>query len=276
MLVNIKSRENPNVKILSKLISSKKARNEHGLFVIEGLRGCADAVKEDVRGNISVKSLFCEEKAFDNLKNALSGEENETLLNMEIFIVTRDIINRISHEENSQGIFTVAKKLHKNLDDTCLKTDGKYVVLDHLQDPGNVGTLLRTADAVGASGVVLTNNCCDIYNPKVVRATMGSMARINIFIENDFQKVCGVFSKLGIKTAAAVVSDGEEIRAFDFSGGVAVVLGNEGNGLEKNHIELCDKKVTISMKGNIESLNAAVAGAIIMWEMFRKQVNEDE
>jgi len=142
-------------------------------------------------------------------------------------------------------------------------------VLNHLQDPGNVGTLLRTADAVGADGVVLTGNCCDLYNPKVVRSAMGSMGRIKIYVEDDFSRVCNTLSELGIKTLAAVIKNGVSVTEYDFDKPCAVVIGNEGNGLSESDADMCDEKITIRMNGNIDSLNAAVAGAIILWEMFR-------
>lgn len=142
-------------------------------------------------------------------------------------------------------------------------------MLDNLQDPGNLGTLLRTADAVGVSGVVMTDNCVDLYNPKVVRSAMGSTTRLDLFVVNNFLNVATLFDELGIVTNAAVVRNGENITEFDFDRPCAVVIGNEGKGLPKEHSDICKNRVTISMHGNIESLNAACAGTIILWEMFR-------
>ena len=146
---------------------------------------------------------------------------------------------------------------------------GKYLVLDNLQDPGNLGTLLRTADAVGVSGVVMTDNCVDLYNPKVVRSAMGSITRLDLFVVDNFLNVATLFDELGIVTNAAVVRNGDNITEFDFDRPCAVVIGNEGKGLPKEHSDICKNRVTISMHGNIESLNAACAGTIILWEMFR-------
>lgn len=147
---------------------------------------------------------------------------------------------------------------------------GRYLVLDNLQDPGNVGTILRTADAVGVDGVVMCNNCCELYNPKTIRSAMGSVFRLDIYSADTLYEVCGMFGKNGIKTCAAVVdSSAVSVTECDFSGDCAVVIGNEGNGLSAEDANVCDEKITIRMQGNINSLNAAMAGGIILWEMFR-------
>ena len=119
----------------------------------------------------------------------------------------------------------------------------------------------------------MTENCCDLYNPKVVRSAVGSFGRIKIFVENDFEKVCKAFDDMEIKTLAAVIKSGISVTEQDFSKPCAVVIGNEGQGLSQEHADRCKGKITIKMNGNINSLNAAVAGAVIMWEMFREQVD---
>lgn len=265
----ITSKENPNIKLLSKLLSSKKTRNEMGLFVVEGLRNCLDLVEQAVGGQVKLHSLFYTEKAFENYQKSFDLSCFEQIDEKKRFVITKEIADKISLEEANQGVFLVVHKLDEKFSVENLKADGKYVVLNHLQDPGNIGTLLRTADAVGASGVVMSENCCDLYNPKVVRSAMGSVGRVKIFVENDFSKVCKTFESLGLKTLASVIKDGVSVSEFDFSHPCAVVIGNEGQGLSDEHANLCDQKITIAMKGNINSLNAAVAGTIILWEMFR-------
>ena len=265
----ITSKDNPNVKTLSKLLSGKKYRNEMGVFVVEGMRNCTDVIKQSKEGKTQIVWAFYTEESLENYKDNLDVNCIRELDENKKFCITNEIADKISLEENNQGIFVVAKKLDRKLNEENLDKKGKYVVLNHLQDPGNIGTLLRTADAVGVSGVVLTGNCCDLYNPKVVRSAMGSMGRVKIFVEDDFSKVCDVFSKLGIETLAAVIKDGISVSEFDFDKPCAVVVGNEGNGLSDSDADMCNEKITIRMKGNIDSLNAAVAGAIILWEMFR-------
>lgn len=176
----------------------------------------------------------------------------------------------MSKTKGSQGVFVIAYSHEKTLAQGDFSKGGRYLVLDNLQDPGNVGTILRTADAVGVDGVVMCNNCCELYNPKTIRSAMGSVFRLDIYSADTLSEVCGVFGKYGIKTCAAVVdSSAVSVTECDFSGNCAVVIGNEGNGLSAEDANICDEKITIRMQGNINSLNAAMAGGIILWEMFR-------
>lgn len=269
----VTSKDNPNVRLLAKLLSSKKARNEHGLFAVEGMRSCVDAVLESLNGCCSVYALFYTEDAILNYKNSLPLECFEGVDERKKFVITKEIADKVSLEDNNQGVFVILEKLDVPFLKENLDEEGKYVVLNHLQDPGNIGTLLRTADAVGVSGVIMTNNCCDLYNPKVVRAAMGSLGRVRIFVENDFQRVCETLGEMGMTTLAAVIRDGTSVTEQDFSKPCAVVIGNEGQGLSNQDAELCDGKITIRMNGNINSLNAAVSGAIILWEMFRNRID---
>lgn len=265
----ITSKENPNIKLLSKLLLNKKTRNETGLFVVEGMRNCLDLVEQSLDENVKIHSLFYTEKALETYGKSFDLSCFEKVDEKKKFVITKEIADKISLEDASQGVFLILHKLDVEFSLKNLEKCGKYVVLNHLQDPGNIGTLLRTADAVGASGVVMTGNCCDLYNPKVVRSAMGSVGRVKIFIENDFEMVCDTFGKIGVKTLASVIKDGVSVTEYDFSKPCAVVIGNEGQGLSENDACLCDDKITIAMKGNINSLNAAVAGTIILWEMFR-------
>ena len=138
-----------------------------------------------------------------------------------------------------------------------------------VKDPGNLGTLLRTADAVGIKAAVMTGESAEVYNPKVVRSTMGSLPRLELYIENDFGRVVQTLSSQGVTVCAAVVRNGEAIPGFEFPERCAAVIGNEARGLSEEDAELCHRRVTITMKGSAESLNAASAGSIIMWEMLR-------
>ena len=267
----ITSKDNPKIKQLAKLYSNRKYRRETGLFVIEGIRGCVDAVLDDVEhdGLISVEAVYYVEGAFDN-ELEWFPERLSILPENKRFVITREIADRISDTDSCQGMFVVAKTLDKPFSEDALKAGGKYLILDELQDPGNLGTMIRTSDAVGLDGIVLTGNCVDLYNPKTVRSAVGSMPRVDIFIEKDFERVTEAFRLKGIPTAAAVISGGENILHYDFSGGCAVVIGNEGRGLAHDHVKLCSDKVSIAMHGHIDSLNAATAATIFLWEMMRR------
>lgn len=266
----ISSKDNKSIKRLSKLLSSRKERNESGEFVIEGMRNCTDAAMEAVNGGkLIITELYYTKQALEKYSQLLSTEYFDKLSDCEKYEITPELAERISDSESSQGVFVVAKKLDKIFDADKINVNGKYVLLNCIQDPGNLGTILRTADAMGASGVVLSNNCCDLYNPKVVRSAMGSLARVEVFVEQSFEKVVDTFRKLGVETCATVIEGGENITGVSFDKPVAVCIGNEGRGMSEEHVALCDRKLTISMQGNINSLNAATAATIVMWEMFR-------
>lgn len=269
----ITSKDNPRIKQLAKLYSNRRYRRENGLFVIEGIRGCVDAVLDDVEngGIISVEGVYYVEGTFDN-ELEWFPEKLEKLGENKIFVITREIADKISDTESCQGIFVVAKCMDMPFSEEALKAGGKYLILDELQDPGNLGTMIRTCDAMGLDGIVLAGNCVDLYNPKTVRSAVGSMPRVDIFVEKDFERVAETFALKGIPTAAAVIEGGMNVMKYDFSKGCAVVIGNEGRGIPKAHVEMCRDKVSIAMKGrHIDSLNAAAAATIFLWEMSGRE-----
>ena len=195
----ISSRDNPRIKQLSKLLSSKKARNETGLFVIEGLRGCCDALRSALTDDgLDIEAVYYVPEMTDAHKESFPVELIYRLEENKRFEISRAIADRIGDAESSQGIFITAKKTDIPLSGECIHPDGKYLVLDSLQDPGNLGTVIRTADAVGISGIILTGNCVELYNPKVVRSAVGSLPRVKVFIENDRGLVFEILAEKGI------------------------------------------------------------------------------
>lgn len=269
----IKGKDNPKIKELKKLYSLKKERDKQGLFVIEGMRGCIDAVMSCVLDKlINISAVFYVKESLDNYSDYLPTYLLDDISDEKKFEITYELAEKISENKTSQGIFIIAEKLDKEFCSEKIKKDGKYLILDDIQDPGNLGTMIRTADASGIDGIVLTGNCVDLYNPKVIRSTMGSLPRVNVYISKSYEKTLEMFKNCGIKTAAAVISGGISVVDYDFSGGCAVIIGNEGRGLANDKVKLCEDKVTIDMRGNIDSLNAAVAGTIFLWEMQRSEL----
>lgn len=253
----ITSRDNPNIKIFRKLTESKKYRRETGMFTLEGMRIITDAVRE----NAELHSVFITESFLEKQGGTFSFPNGTSL-----YIITDELGRSISDTSSAQGIFAVCKFISKPHFSDIVMRGGKYIMLCNLQDPGNLGTIIRTADAVGLDGIFLSE-CCDLYNPKVIRSTMGSLFRLNVS-EVDFEEIFPLFKKREIPTYAAVV-DGNAVSLTDcdFSEGGAVLIGNEGNGLPESVSERCTQKITIKMNGNINSLNAAMAAGIIMWEL---------
>lgn len=264
----ISGRDNPKIKQYKKLSSSKKARADQGLFVVEGMRGVLDliALSEEL-DTVRVVAVFYTAASIEKYRGQLAVELIERLDERVCFEITEQVAEKMSDVGQTQGAFAVAETLDRRLTADEITAGGKYLVLDNIQDPGNLGTMLRTAAAVGIDGVILTNNTVDLYNPKVVRSAMGSMPRVKLYIENSFERAAELLHAAGIRTCAAVVSGGSDIRGFDFLGGCAAVIGNEGKGLPDEHARLCTDRVTIRMSGSMDSLNAAIAGTIFLWEM---------
>ncbi|MDD6345371.1 MAG: RNA methyltransferase [Oscillospiraceae bacterium] len=258
----ITSRENPVLKLYRKLSDSKKERLKYKMFVLEGLRIVTDALNE----NSGLKHLILTQQAFEKYQSEFSQAD---LNNTRLIVISNELGNRIAQTEKTQGVFAVCSMPEK----IPLKLDrnGKYLILLNVQDPGNMGMIIRTADALGIDGII-ASECCDLYNPKVIRSTMGSIFRMKIFTEPDTDIIFSELSGKNIKSFASVTdSDALNINSVNFNGGCAVFIGNEGNGLPEEVSEKCTEKITIPMHGTINSLNAAMAAGIIMWELKRNE-----
>ncbi len=258
----IKSKDNSNIKLIQKLLSSKKTRDEQNVFIIEGRKVFEDALFE----NIDIIKVFISEK-FSEKHSSFLCNITKKIPQENVFYITDELSDKIAQTAKTQGIFAIAKKINKNF---SIISGGKYLLLENLQDPANIGTIIRTADAVGLDGVILSSDCCDVYNEKVVRATMGSLFRVNFLQNADLSHIISTLKSANIPTFAAVIdSDATDLKKCDFENGAGVIIGNEGNGLCLETISLCDFRLTIKMNGNLNSLNAAMASTIIAWEMSK-------
>ena len=263
----ISGKDNPKVKLYRKLYESKKARGETGLFVAEGIINCIDLAQLAEKGLFGIEVVFYTREAVEKYRGQLDTAALEDFDPLRRYEITPEVAEKMGGVEKTQGVFAIAKKLDRKLTAEEISPRGKYLVLDSVQDPGNLGTMIRTSAAVGIEGLIMTGNTVDLYNPKVVRSAMASMPRVKLYIEKDYAKAVELLNTAGIKTCAAVVHGGESAREFDFSGGCAVVIGNEARGLSQEDAALCTRAVTIPMNGDMDSLNAAIAGTILLWEM---------
>lgn len=256
----ITSKDNKFIKLYKKLSESKKERSATGLFVTEGLRIVQDALNEET----DISCLMITQQCCDKYSDILSQAD---LKGVKPVIISNELGNRISCTEKNQGIFAVCNMKKMQELSLSIKKGGRYAVLYQLQDPGNIGTIIRTADAMGLDGIILSESC-DLYSPKTIRSTMGSVFRMNIWHGMDIEYVINQFRNAEVKTYPAVISsDALSLKKCDFSDGGAVLIGNEGNGLPQNVVDMCDIPVTIKMNGNINSMNAGMAAGIIFWEM---------
>ncbi|MBR0466441.1 MAG: RNA methyltransferase [Clostridia bacterium] len=254
----ISSRENPVVKQIIALQKSADNRKKAGLFVIEGLRICKDAIENNVKVSRLIVSKTALKKYNDDIKY---------LSDFAVFfnVVTDEIIGKISDTKSPQGIYMIVE-----IPKEVCKIDTKnkrYIALENVQDPSNLGAVTRTAEALGFGGIVLSGNGCDPFSPKALRASMGTLIRMPLYFTNSIIDFC---KENGLKSVAMVVDKtATDIKDYSFSDNDIILIGNEANGLKEETIRDADQKVTIKMTGSAESLNAAAAAAIGMWESIR-------
>ena len=248
---HITSRKNPWLTALRRLNTTPAARREAGRFLCEGPK----LVGECLKWGWPVEAVVGLE---DKLPAVPGGARTVA--------VPEDILGWLSDVEAPQGVLAVCR-----LPDTALPGElapGRYLVLDGVQDPGNLGTVWRTADAFGAAGLILTGACADPFGPKTVRATMGACFRLPVW-QGERAEVRDKLSAAGVPLyATALREDTEDVRSVSLNN-AAVVIGSEGKGVSDELLGLCDRTLKIPMEGRCESLNAAVAAAVVLWEMYR-------
>lgn len=253
----ITGKNNEIIKGVKKLFTSSRQRREQGLFVLEGARLVFDVLNTFY----DVKYFFATQPSFEkyNEQSLKMVEKSERS-----YIISQEVADRLADTENTQGIFAVCK-IRESIPE--IKPHGKYIALDNVQDPGNLGTVIRTAEALGIDGIIIGGGC-DIYNPKALRASMGSALRMSIYaadcLANELENIkTHGLSVYGTSPDAAAAS----ICDIDFSGGAVCVIGNEANGISPEVAAVCTQMITVPMRGRAESLNASAAAAIVMWEM---------
>ena len=260
-MIQITAKTNGEIKWLKKLMEAKKERDEQGLFVCEGLRLSLDGMA----GDRVPQACYFTPKAAERFPAVAELAQKS----LRAIAITDDIAAKLADTKNPQGVFTVYKKLDNSKTTDTIKS-GKKVLLGSVQDPGNVGAIMRTCEAFGVEELILTADCADTYSPKVLRASMGGIFRLPTRVCDDLAAEVAALKQGGTRVyAAALTNNAVTVEACDFAGDVAVVIGNEGNGLSEDMIALCHGAVMIPMAGGAESLNAGVAAGILIWEMTR-------
>lgn len=255
----ISSSSNTQVKNIIQLNQKAKARREQGLFVAEGKKMFGEAPKEWVSKVYVTESLSSDEE----LMKKVSEHPHE--------IVADPVFKQMSDTQTPQGILTVLKKPSYTIEDVLKGKNPLVMVLEDLQDPGNAGTIIRTGEGAGVSGVILTRTSVDVTNPKVIRSTMGSIYRIPFLYVEDVVSLKKIFKEKQICSYAAHLLGKNSYDGESYLGGTAFFIGNEGNGLTKEAAETADCLIRIPMCGKVESLNAAMASGILMYEAARQR-----
>lgn len=260
--MEITSVNNPLVKATAEL-KQKKYRLERGLFLAEGLR----TVEEAVKGKTVVEIFYT---AIEDARTR-SCLELAASQNVELHCVSEKVMEKLSDTASPQGIIAVCRVVMPDLEE--LLTKGvMLLVLDRVGDPGNVGTMLRTADAAGLGGIILLKGSVDVYAPKTVRASMGSLFHLPVIAGLSENKLIATCHDYGYELLVTCLDGATNLYKTDLGGRMAFVMGNEANGVSESLLKAADKRVFIPMKGNAESLNVAMAAGIVMFEALRQNL----
>lgn len=248
------SLNNARIKQVAELVKKAKARKKEDVFVVEGIKMFLEVPLE------RVIECYVTEDFFEKC------DCKERIKQCPYELVSEEVFKKISDTQTPQGILCVVKQYHYNIEDFLKKEKPLLVLLEDLQDPGNLGTIIRTGEGAGIDGVIMTRDTVDIYNPKTIRATMGSVYRVPFLYTEDLGQVIDELKKRNIHTYAAHLQGKEYYDVQEFNDGCAFLIGNEGNGLKKETADMAERYIKIPMEGQLESLNAAVATAILMYE----------
>ena len=270
----ISSTTNKQVKFVNALVKKAKTRREEDLFVAEGLRMCLEIPKDRIH-TLYISEAFSKTKECKVLREGVKHIE----------LVTDEVFKSLSDTQSPQGILALVKQYHYTLDEVAggsrksaqaedlQEKPALLMVLETIQDPGNLGTILRAGEGAGVTGVVMDANTADIYNPKVIRSTMGSVLRMPFVYAEDLHETLETLKQKKVRLFAAHLKGKNAYDLEDYTGDTAFLIGNEANGLTDETAAMADTYVRIPMEGRVESLNAAVAASVLMFEAARQRRN---
>lgn len=253
----ITSTANAQVKNVITLLKKSAERKKRGLFVIEGIRMFTELPKD------RIEKIYVSESFLNENKKLLDGYEYET--------VSDNVFAQMSDTKTPQGVMALVKMLRYDFSDIVKGDMPVVVMLENIQDPGNLGTIMRTAEGAGATGIIMSKDTVDIYNPKTIRSTMGALFRMPFIYVEDILEAADMLKKQNIALLAAHLDGDKNYYSENLKRPMALMIGNEGNGLTKALTDKADVLVKIPMEGQLESLNAAVSTAIILYEAYRQR-----
>lgn len=252
----ISSRKNATLLKAHSLSTDKSQRDELCLFCAEGVK----LLEEALSSGLEMESVFFTQSALDKYKDILSTCNQNTCM----YLVTDECFDKLSTEKAPQGIFSCIKKPDKP--DFCFD-EGNFIILDQIQNPLNIGAIIRCAYSLGQTKIVLSSTCADPYGPKAIRAAMGSLFKVKLFTNVDINKFVNQQTQLGNKVyCTALHTNSATLGTFEFTKTDSVIFCNEGHGASDELLNLCTDSVFIPMHKGAESLNAATAAAVVLWE----------
>lgn len=259
----ITSVANPRVKQVVQWQTKAKERKKDNIFLAEGIKMYEEAPGESVREVYIIEETLLKMQQDPKLKVKLEKTGYE--------IVSEEVFQKMSDTQTPQGILTVLKRPEYSMEKLLQSKNPLFVILEDLQDPGNLGTIVRTGEGAGVTAVIMSRNTVDIFNPKTIRATMGSIYRVPFVYVDDIKDTIKSLHNVNVKTYAAHLKGDNYYDSFSFHEGTAFLIGNEGNGLKKETADMASAYLKIPMEGQVESLNAAIATALLMYEAHRQR-----
>ena len=255
----ITSTSNQRVKELSQIQKKSKIRSREGIFIAEGIRMVRETPHERLVGLYFSESF--EKKYGKEVLDVISGGDLKVReqIRKKTEILSDAVFSYVSDTKTPQGVLAVVHQMEYTLGQMTEGAIPHLMILDNLQDPGNLGTIFRTAEAAGVTGIIMSRDCVDIYNPKTIRSTMGALYRMPFLYVDDLKETIHTLKEQNIKSYAAHLE------------GTAFLIGNEGNGLREEIAQCADTWIRIPMCGQVESLNAAVAATVLMFEVSRQR-----
>ena len=260
------SLSNSRVKNVTALNRKAKERRSQGKYVVEGVKMFLEAPETEI-GEVYVSESFYGKMQENPAESACA----EKLAGLSYETVSDEVFSKMSDTEAPQGILCVMRRKDYSERDILSGTAPLIMVLEDIQDPGNLGTILRTGEGAGVRGILLSGGCADIYNPKTIRSTMGSIYRVPFAYVPSIPETAASLKAAGIRIYAAHLQGSVNYTKPDYTKGTAFFIGNEGNGLRPETAALADRYIRIPMAGRVESLNAAMAAGILMYEAARQR-----
>lgn len=256
----INSTANKQVRRVANLVKKARARREEHLYVVEGLRMCRELSPEQTE-ILYLSESFLKEKEHREMTKGFAWEA-----------VSDQVMKVMADTQTPQGILALVRQREWTLEEMLEGQDSPHLmILETVQDPGNLGTILRAGEGAGITGLIMNTGTADIYNPKVIRSTMGSIYRVPFICADDLQAVCRRLRQRGIRLFAAHLEGATEYDREDYTVPCGFLIGNEANGLTEETASLADARIRIPMAGQVESLNAAVAASVLMFEAARQR-----
>lgn len=260
----ITSTSNAKVKYLVNLKKKRKERDKENVFLVEGIRMFREVPADKLREIYVSESFYKKEKA--------TVDQIASKSKVRVEILADNVFSHVSDTMTPQGVLCVVEQMNYSLENVLSNGEVPHLmVLDNLQDPGNLGTIVRTAEGAGVTGIVMSKETVDIYNPKVIRSTMGSIYRMPFYYAEDLLEAIDEMKKRNISTYAAHLEGKNFYDEENYKKPCAFFIGNEGNGLRDEVADAADIYIRIPMCGQVESLNAAIAACVLMFEAARQR-----